>query len=104
MARRKITGTLPEEPVESAREREHVDARGASTPLAVTAAHRDEMDRLRELAERLEKEHGPVTKAEERAALDRIAAIDAWHDAARAGSDALGQGRASDHPVRVERV
>lgn len=38
------------------------------------------MDRLRELAERLEEEHGPVTDDEQQAALDRIAAIDDWHD------------------------
>ncbi|GAA1435895.1 hypothetical protein GCM10009601_62700 [Streptomyces thermospinosisporus] len=41
------------------------------------------MHQLRELAERLEKEHGSVTEEEEQAALDRIAAIDNWHDERR---------------------
>ncbi|MFF6997595.1 hypothetical protein ACFY93_21905 [Streptomyces sp. NPDC008313] len=38
------------------------------------------MDRLRELSDRLEEEHGAVTDDEQQAALDRIAAIDGWHD------------------------
>ena len=45
------------------------------------------MDRLRELAERLEEEHGAVTDDEQRAALDRIAAIDGWHDKQPSSSD-----------------
>ncbi|MGX2997082.1 hypothetical protein JNUCC64_22940 [Streptomyces sp. JNUCC 64] len=61
--------------------REHVDTSGASDRIATAAtAHQDAMDRLRELAERLEAEHGAVTDAEERAALDRVAAIDDWHE------------------------
>lgn len=78
MASRKITITVPEELVESIKER--VDARGVSGYIAAAAAHQDAMDRLRELAERLEEEHGPVTEDEQQAALDRIAAIDDWHD------------------------
>jgi len=79
MATRKITITVPEELVESIKER--VDARGVSGYIAAAAAHRDAMDRLRELAERLEDEYGCVTDEEQQAALDRIAAIDEWHDA-----------------------
>ncbi|MBT2420698.1 hypothetical protein J7F01_22225 [Streptomyces sp. ISL-22] len=45
------------------------------------------MDRLRELAERLEEEHGAVTDDEQQAAIDRIAAIDDWHDKQRSHSD-----------------
>ncbi|CAL9274555.1 hypothetical protein SUDANB5_03038 [Streptomyces sp. SudanB5_2050] len=45
------------------------------------------MDRLRELAGRLEEEHGAVTDDEQQAALDRIAAIDGWHDEQRSDSD-----------------
>ena len=78
MAIRKITITVPEELVESIKER--VDARGVSGYIAAAAAHQDAMDRLRELAERLEEEHGAVTDDEQQAALDRIAAIDGWHD------------------------
>lgn len=85
MATRKITITLPEELVESIKER--VDARGVSAYIAAAAAHQDEMDRLRELADRLEQEHGPVTDDEQQAALDRIAAIDDWHDGHQSRSD-----------------
>jgi protein-tyrosine-phosphatase len=69
---------MPEELVESIKER--VDSRGVSGCIAAAAAHQDAMDRLRELAERLEEGHGAVTDEEQRAALDRIAAIDDWHD------------------------
>ncbi|TXR96376.1 hypothetical protein EAO73_33205 [Streptomyces sp. col6] len=85
MATRKITITVPEELVESIRER--VDSRGVSAYIAAAAAHQDAMDRLRDLADRLEEEHGAVTAGEQQAALDRIAAIDAWHDEHRPASD-----------------
>ncbi|MQY13871.1 hypothetical protein SRB5_40270 [Streptomyces sp. RB5] len=78
MATRKITITVPEELVESIKGR--VDSRGVSAYIAAAAAHQDEMDRLRELADRLEEEHGPVTDDDYQAALDRIAEMDAWHD------------------------
>ncbi|MGW9496156.1 ribbon-helix-helix protein, CopG family [Streptomyces prasinus] len=83
MVTRRITITVPEELVESIKE--HVDARGVSGYIA-TAAHQDAMNRLREWADRLEEEHGTVTDDEQRAALDRIAAIDGWHDELRAAS------------------
>ncbi|WP_405583932.1 hypothetical protein [Streptomyces sp. NBC_01092] len=54
--------------------------------IAAAAAHRDAMDRLRGLAERLEEEHGVVTDDEQQAALDRIAAIDGRHDEQRSHS------------------
>ncbi|MFD8611572.1 hypothetical protein [Streptomyces sp. NPDC059631] len=50
MATQKITITVPEELMESIKER--VDARGVSSYIAAAAAHQDAMDRLRELAER----------------------------------------------------
>lgn len=48
------------------------------------------MDRLRELAEQIEEEYGPLSEEEQQAALDRIAALDEWHDehGARPGSAA----------------
>ncbi|MFF8032488.1 MULTISPECIES: hypothetical protein [unclassified Streptomyces] len=54
--------------------------------IAAAAAHQDAMDRLRELAGRLEEEHGAVTDDEQQAALDRIAAVDGWHDEQRPAS------------------
>ncbi|NUV59014.1 hypothetical protein [Streptomyces sp. CAI-85] len=85
MATRKITITVPEELVESIKER--VDARGVSSYIAAAAAHQDALDRLRELAERIEDEHGAVTDDEQQSALDRIAAMDSWHDGQRPHSD-----------------
>ncbi len=85
MATRKITITVPEELVESIKER--VDPRGVSGYIAAAAAHQDAMDRLRELAERIEEEHGAVTNDDQQAALNRIAAMDSWHDKQRPHSD-----------------
>lgn len=85
MATRKITITVPEELVASIKER--VDSRGVSAYIAAAAAHQDEMDRLRELAERLEDEYGPVTEEEQQGALDRIAAIDEWFDQRHSDGD-----------------
>ena len=87
MATRKVTITVPEELVESIKER--VDARGVSGYIAAAAAHQDEMDKLRELTERLEAEYGEVSEDEQQAALDRIAAIDDWHDQHRPNSNAV---------------
>ncbi|MEU2246137.1 hypothetical protein [Streptomyces sp. NPDC019224] len=81
MSTRKTTITGPEERVESFKK--HVDAREAS------AAQQGAMDRLRELADRLEEEHGALTADEQQAALDRIAAIDGWHDEQHAAPGAV---------------
>lgn len=51
-------------------------------------SHQDEMDRLRELVDRLEEECGEISDDEQNEALDRIAAIDAWHDEQRPNSHA----------------
>ncbi|MCX4447973.1 hypothetical protein ACIOEZ_20565 [Streptomyces sp. NPDC087866] len=47
------------------------------------------MSRLRALADRLQDEYGPVTADEQEAALDRIAAIDSWHDEQHAAPGAV---------------
>lgn len=65
---------MPEELVESVKARD--DARGMSWYTAAVATHQDAMDRLDELADRLEEEQGLVTDDKLRAALDRIAGID----------------------------
>ncbi|WP_405898861.1 hypothetical protein OG242_16305 [Streptomyces sp. NBC_00727] len=52
-------------------------------------AQQDAMSRLRALAARLQDEYGPVTAEEQQAALDRIAAIDRWHDEQHAASGAV---------------
>ncbi|WP_247597700.1 hypothetical protein [Streptomyces sp. RKND-216] len=84
MATRKITISVPEERAESIKER--VNARGVSACIAAAVAQPEGMDRLRELAERLEEDHGAESDDEQQAALNRIAAIDGWRDKARSGS------------------
>ena len=69
MATRKITITVPEELVESIKER--VDARGVSGYIAAAAAHQDAMDRLRELADRLEEEELFAGGVEDECGLER---------------------------------
>ena len=83
MATRKITITVPEELVESIKER--VDARGVSGYIAAAAAHQDDVVVLGEVT-------GNVTASEkvddeQQAAMERIAAIDRWHDEQRSASD-----------------
>ncbi|MFD4997825.1 hypothetical protein [Streptomyces buecherae] len=85
MAARKITITVPEESVASIELRP--DARGVTDYIAAAAAHQDDMNRLRELAARLEVEHGVVSEDEQQAALARVTAIDGWHDRQRAHRD-----------------
>ncbi|MCY0927374.1 hypothetical protein OTB20_14370 [Streptomyces sp. H27-H1] len=81
MATKKITITVPEELLESIRSR--VDARGVSAWIAEAAARRDAGEKLGELADMLETEYGPYDDAAYEAVIDRIAAIDAWHDERR---------------------
>ncbi|WUS98104.1 hypothetical protein OHA46_16115 [Streptomyces sp. NBC_00708] len=52
-------------------------------------AQQDAMSRLRALADPLQDEYGPVTADEQQAALDRITAIDSWHDEQHAASGAV---------------
>ncbi|MBT2469945.1 hypothetical protein J7E97_19220 [Streptomyces sp. ISL-66] len=85
MATKKITITVPEELLESIRSR--VDARGVSAWITEAAARRDAMDKLGELAAGLQEEHGALTDEELRATDDWLAAIDAKHDALRAGAE-----------------
>ncbi|SFJ75810.1 hypothetical protein SAMN05192584_101170 [Streptomyces pini] len=72
---------MPEEPLEQGKG--YAEVRGVAGCVETAAAHRDAVGRLHELAERLEEEHGAVTDDEQRAALDRIAAIDGRHDEQR---------------------
>ncbi|MFE0423071.1 hypothetical protein [Streptomyces sp. NPDC058953] len=44
------------------------------------------MDRLSEPVGRLEDGYGAMTDDEQQAALDRIAAVDPWHDEQRSSS------------------
>lgn len=82
MATKKITITVPEELLESIRSR--VDSRGVSAYITEAAVRMDAVDRLGELSTLLEEEYGPYDDEAYDAVLDRIAAIDTWHDERRA--------------------
>ncbi|MFI6103618.1 hypothetical protein [Streptomyces sp. NPDC051310] len=66
---------------------ERSEVHGAFGSAEVSAEHREAIERLRELAELLEEEYGSVTDGEAQAALNRIAAIDRWHDEERSHVD-----------------
>lgn len=85
MATKKITITVPEELLESIRSR--VDARRVSAYITEAAVRMDAMDKLAELSAGLQEEHGALTDEELRAADEWLAAIDAKHDALRAGAE-----------------
>ncbi|QMU67415.1 hypothetical protein [Streptacidiphilus sp. P02-A3a] len=81
MATKKITVTVPEELVASIRGR--VKDREFSAYITQALQRQDELDRLRELGDRLEAEHGVMTEADWDDAHARVAAIDARHEAHR---------------------
>lgn len=81
MATKKITVTVPEELVDSIRGR--VKEREFSAYITRALQRQDELDRLRELGDRLESEFGALDEADVEAAYARVAAIDARHAARR---------------------
>ncbi|UQX02317.1 ribbon-helix-helix domain-containing protein [Streptomyces sp. RerS4] len=83
MATKKVTITLPEDVIEYIKER--VDARGVSAFVTEAVENRIAADKLAELSGMLEEEFGPYSEEAYDAVLDRIAAMDAWHDAMRVG-------------------
>ncbi|MDQ0908813.1 Arc/MetJ-type ribon-helix-helix transcriptional regulator [Streptomyces canus] len=82
MATKKVTVTIPEDLLEEIR----ADAaeRGLSAYVAEALRFKRDRDRLRELADWLQEEHGPVTEDERVAALDELEDLDAEHERRRA--------------------
>jgi len=82
MASKKITVTIPEELLDEVR----VEAaeRGLSAYVAEALRLKRDRDRLVELVEWLEQEHGPVTEDERTAALAELDDLDAEHERRRA--------------------
>ncbi|WP_336084496.1 hypothetical protein [Nocardia sp. SSK8] len=77
MATRKLTVTVPEDLLDEIRA--EASERGLSAYIAEALRAKLERDRLLELAQWLQDEHGPVTDDERAAALAELAAVDAEH-------------------------
>ncbi|WP_030324184.1 CopG family transcriptional regulator [Streptomyces sp. NRRL B-3229] len=82
MATKKVTVTIPEDLLDEIR----ADAaeRGLSAYVAEALRFKRDRDRLRELADWLQEEHGPVTDDENAVALDELEELDAEHERRRA--------------------
>ncbi|MFF9058809.1 CopG family transcriptional regulator [Streptomyces sp. NPDC014882] len=80
-ATKKVTVTIPEDLLGGIR----ADAaeRGLSAYVAEALRFKRDRDRLRELADWLQEEHGPVTEDEHAAALDELDELDAEHERRR---------------------
>ncbi|MFF1275103.1 CopG family transcriptional regulator [Streptomyces marokkonensis] len=81
MATKKVTVTIPEDLLDEIR----ADAaeRGLSAYVAEALRFKRDRDRLRELVDWLQEEHGSVTEDEHAAALDELDGLDAEHERRR---------------------
>jgi hypothetical protein len=84
MASKKVTVTIPEDLLDEIRT--EVAERGLSAYVAEALRVKRDRDRLVELVDWLEEEHGPVTEDERAAALDELNSLDAEHAHRRPGS------------------
>ncbi|MCC3768000.1 ribbon-helix-helix domain-containing protein [Streptomyces sp. UNOC14_S4] len=82
MATKKVTVTIPEDLLDEIRA--EAAERGLSAYVAEALRFKRDRDRLRELTDWLQEEHGPVTEDEHAAALDELAELDAEHGQRRA--------------------
>ncbi|WP_328471436.1 CopG family transcriptional regulator [Streptomyces sp. NBC_00448] len=76
-ASRKVTVTIPEDLLDEIRT--EAAERGLSAYVAEALRVKRDRDRLVELVDWLEEEHGPVTEDERAAALDELNSLDAEH-------------------------
>ncbi|MEU6483820.1 CopG family transcriptional regulator [Streptomyces sp. NPDC046887] len=84
MATKKVTITIPEDLLDEIR----ADAaeRGLSAYVAEALRYKRDRDRLVELVDWLQEEHGPVTDEEHAAALAELQDLDAEHERRRGGA------------------
>jgi hypothetical protein len=83
MASKKVTVTIPEELLDEIRA--EAAERGLSAYVAEALRFKRDRDRLLELVNWLEEEHGPVTEEERAAAIEELDDLDAEHERRRAG-------------------
>ncbi|QEU93319.1 CopG family transcriptional regulator [Streptomyces kanamyceticus] len=87
MATKKVTVTIPEDLLDEIRA--EAAERGLSAYVAEALRFKRDRDRLLELVDWLQEEHGPVTKNERTAALAELDDLDAEHERrATSGHDA----------------
>jgi hypothetical protein len=90
MATKKVTVTIPEDLLDEIRA--EAAERGLSAYVAEALRAKRDRDRLRELSDWLQEEHGPLTGEEHDAALDELADLDAEHERRRAaGTHGAGE-------------
>ncbi|MFD5557457.1 CopG family transcriptional regulator [Streptomyces sp. NPDC127068] len=77
MATKKVTVTIPEELLDEIRS--EAAERGLSAYVSEALRFKRDRDRLRELADWLQEEHGPVTEDERTTALAELEDLDAEH-------------------------
>lgn len=78
MASKKVTVTIPEDLLEEIRT--EADERGISAYVTEALRAKRDRDRLLELVQWLEEEHGPVTESERSAAYGALDDLDAEHE------------------------
>ncbi|MEU6181982.1 CopG family transcriptional regulator [Streptomyces coeruleorubidus] len=78
MATKKVTVTIPEDLLDEIRT--EAAERGLSAYVAEALRCKRDRDRLRELVDWLQEEHGPVTDDEHVEALEELADLDAEHE------------------------
>lgn len=77
MATKKVTVTIPEDLLDEIRA--EAAERGLSAYVAEALRFKRDRDRLKELVDWLEEEHGPVTDDERTAAVEELDDLDAEH-------------------------
>ncbi|WHM37596.1 CopG family transcriptional regulator [Streptomyces sp. BPTC-684] len=82
MATKKVTVTIPEDLLDEIRA--EAAERGLSAYVAEALRFKRDRDRLCELVEWLQEEHGPVTEDERAAAFEELEDLDAEHERRRA--------------------
>ncbi|MBT2613444.1 CopG family transcriptional regulator [Streptomyces sp. ISL-87] len=82
MATKKVTVTIPEDLLEEIRA--EAAERGLSAYVAEALRFKRDRDRLRELVDWLQEEHGPVTEDERAAVSEELEDLDAQHERRRA--------------------
>ncbi|PAZ16676.1 CopG family transcriptional regulator [Streptomyces sp. SA15] len=85
MATKKVTVTIPEDLLDEIRA--EAAERGLSAYVAEALRFKRDRDRLLELVDWLQEEHGPVTQDEHAAALEELEDLDAEHERRRTSGE-----------------